>query len=266
MFHGWYVVATCFVIASVSWGLALYGSSVYLQVLSSTRGWPLSDVSAAVSAMYLVGASLQRPVARLIGEHGARPVLAGGVLALSTGVALLGQARAAWQLFPCFALIGVGWGALSTTALSATVAPWFERHQGRSITLAIMGASAGAILVAPLLLALIGALGTARGLAVAAVAGAAFALPPIALVLGYRGPEAIGQRVDGAAAAQGAPDATAGFSVTLPALREYECRRRRQQTSRPAGHLTHDMPGARLPPAPRGLRPTARCRPDCGRL
>jgi predicted MFS family arabinose efflux permease len=74
-----------------------------------------------------------------------------------------------------------------------------------------MGASAGAILVAPLLLALIGALGTARGLAVAAVAGAAFALPPIALVLGYRGPEAIGQRVDGAAAAQGAPDATAAL-------------------------------------------------------
>ncbi len=46
---------------SVSWGLALYGSSVYLQVLSTSHGWPLSDVSAAVSAMYLVGASLQRP-------------------------------------------------------------------------------------------------------------------------------------------------------------------------------------------------------------
>jgi MFS family permease len=205
MFHGWYVVATCFVIASISWGLALYGSSVYLQVLSTSRGWPLSDVSAAVSAMYLVGASLQRPVARLIGERGARPVLAGGVLALSAGVALLGQARAAWQLFPCFALIGVGWGALSTTALSATVAPWFERHQGRSITLAIMGASAGAILVAPLLLALIRALGTAGGLAVAAVVGAAVALPLIALVLRHRGPEAIGQRVDGVAAARDGP-------------------------------------------------------------
>ena len=36
MFYGWWVVAACFVIAAFAWGLGLFGSSVYLQAVTST--------------------------------------------------------------------------------------------------------------------------------------------------------------------------------------------------------------------------------------
>ena len=67
-------------------------------------------------------------------------------------VTSVGRVDRPWQLYPCFILLGVGWATLSTIGISATVTPWFERHQGRSITLAIMGASLGAIVGVPLLL------------------------------------------------------------------------------------------------------------------
>ena len=145
LFHGWRVVAVCFVVASFAWGLGLFGSSVYLQAVTAAHGWPVAEVASAITLFFLVSAAVQRPVGRSIDRWGPRPVLALGTLCIAAGVALIGQVRAPWQLYPCFVLVGIGWSTLSTTGLAATVAPWFERHQGRSITLAIMGASVGAI-------------------------------------------------------------------------------------------------------------------------
>ncbi|HEV7545046.1 MAG TPA: hypothetical protein VGO42_10865, partial [Reyranella sp.] len=101
---------------------------------------------------------------------------------------LIGQVSAPWQLYPCFVLIGVGWSTLSTTGIAATVAPWFERHQGRSMTLAIMGASLGAITGVPLLLLAVARFGLASGLIVTATGAALVLLPLIALALRFRSP------------------------------------------------------------------------------
>ena len=85
-----------------------------------------------------------------------------GAACMTSGVALIGQVAVPWQLYPCFVLLGIGWSTLSMTGITTTVAPWFERHQGRSMTLAIMGASVGAIAGVPLLLLAIAGLGLGR--------------------------------------------------------------------------------------------------------
>ena len=151
MFHGWRVVAACFVIATVAWALGTFGASVYLQAVTAAHGWPIADVAFAITLFYLVSALVQRSVGRGIDRWGPRPVLLLGTVSMTLGVAAIGQVTARWQLYPCFVLIGLGWAALSTTGIAATVAPWFERHQGRSMALAIMGASVGAIVGVPAL-------------------------------------------------------------------------------------------------------------------
>lgn len=196
-FYGWRVVSACFIIAAVTWALGLFGASVYLQAVTGAHGWPVSEVSAAITLFFLVSASIQRLVGRSIDRFGPRPVLLTGAVNLSLGVALVGQVTAPWQLYPCFALIGIGWACLSTTGISATVAPWFEKHQGRSMTLAIMGASVGAIAGVPLLLLAIGRLGLRPGLITAAAASALILMPLIWRVFRYRSPEELGLARDG---------------------------------------------------------------------
>lgn len=197
MFHGWRVVAACFVIATVAWGLGTFGASVYLQAVTAVHGWPIADVALAITLFYLVSALVQRAVGRAIDRWGPRPVLMLGTLSMALGVALIGQVTARWQLYPCFVLIGLGWSSLSTTGISATVAPWFERHQGRSMTLAIMGASVGAILGVPALQLAIRRFGLEQGLLVVGIVAAAVLLPLIARILRYRRPEEIGLQRDG---------------------------------------------------------------------
>jgi MFS family permease len=197
VFHGWRVVAACFVIAAFAWALGLFGSSVYLQAVTAAHGWPIAEVASAITLFFLVSALVQRTVGRSIDRWGPRPVLSLGAVSMCLGVALIGQVSAPWQLYPCFVLIGVGWSTLSTTGIAATVAPWFERHQGRSMTLAIMGASLGAIAGVPLLLLAVARFGLASGLIVTATGAALVLLPLIALALRFRSPADIGQQRDG---------------------------------------------------------------------
>ncbi len=98
---------------------------------------------------------------------------------------------------------------MSVIGLSATIAPWFERYQGRAIAMALTGASVGAMVVVPLV-----ALSIARhgfsATATGAAAVAAITLVPLALVvLRYRGPAELGLGRDGAAS----PEAGAGAAA-----------------------------------------------------
>lgn len=197
VFHGWRVVAACFVIAAFAWGLGLFGSSVYLQAVTTTHGWAISEVAPAITLFFLVGASIQRLVGRSIDRLGPRPVMIVGAISMGSGVALIGQTWAPWQLYPCFVLIGIGWAMLSMVAITATVAPWFERHQGRSMTLAITGASIGAILGVPLILLALRQLGLAGGLLTTGMVSVVLLVPLVWRVMRFKGPADIGARRDG---------------------------------------------------------------------
>jgi len=212
VFHGWRVVTACCVIATVAWALGTFGASVYLQAVTAAHGWPIADVAFAVTLFYLVSALVQRSVGRAIDRWGPRPVMLLGTVSMTLGVAGIGQIAVRWQLYPCFVLIGLGWATLSTTGIAAAVAPWFERYQGRSMALAIMGASIGAIVGVPTLQFAIRQFGLGNGLAIVAVAAAALLMPLIARVLRFRGPQEIGLQRDGGAT----PDKVAPLPLTPP--------------------------------------------------
>ena len=132
-----------------------------------------------------------------IDRLGPRPVIAFGVLCMAAGVAYLGQVSEPWQPYIAFFVMGVGWSCLSSIALSTTLAPWFERHQGRALSTAFLGASVGAIVAAPSLVFAIDRLGFAHAMLVTAAVALAIVLPLALLVLRHR-PQDMGLLPDGA--------------------------------------------------------------------
>ncbi len=197
MFHGWQVVRACCVIATVAWALGTFGAGVYLQAVTAAHAWPIADVAFAITLFYLVSALVQGRVGRAIDRWGPRPVMLIGTVSLSLGVAGIGQVVDRSQLYPCFVLIGLAWSALSTVGIAAAVVPWFERFQGRSMALAITGASLGAVIGVPTVQFVIRQFGLREGLAIVALGASVLLLPLIARVLRYRGPADIGQQRDG---------------------------------------------------------------------
>jgi len=212
VFYGWWMVGFCLLVAVVGWGLGLFGASVYLHALALRGVGSVGALSGAISLFFLVGALAQAGVASAIGRAGPGPVVATGAVAMALGVAGLGQAGAVWQVYAAFGAVGIGWSCLSTTAISTILAPWFERHQGRAVALALIGASVANMIAAPLLLAAI----AAWGFAIAMLAAGAVALAllgPVALLM-RRNPAALGLLPDGAAAPAAAPPPAAPVAWT----------------------------------------------------
>jgi MFS family permease len=197
MFYGWRVVGVCFVAAVFTWGLGVFGGSVYLAEIRAAHGWPTALVSSALTVFYLTNALSLPAVGWAIGRWGPRPVIATGALLLAAGVASVGRLEAVWQLYAAFLCMGLGYATMSVTGLSATIAPWFERHQGRSVALALTGASFGAMLVVPLLVFAIAWLGFGQATLVAAIVLVLVMTPLSLVVLRVRHPAELGLGRDG---------------------------------------------------------------------
>jgi len=196
VFYGWWIVAACFVTASIAWSLGLFGASVYLHAVSEARGWPIGLISTAITCFYLVSAFASPFIGTAMDRLGPRAVVRIGALALAIGVASVGLIDRPWQIYLSFVTLGVGWASLSSTAISTLLAPWFERYQGRAISTALMGASMGGILGVPLLILGIEQLGLVRATLTAAALCLSVLLP-LSLLL-YRRPQELGLLPDGA--------------------------------------------------------------------
>ncbi len=151
LYYGWWIVVVCLVAGLVGNALGLFGAGVYLHAITETRGWPVGFVSGGVTLFYVVSALLLIPVGSTISRLGPRPVLALGAVAMAIGVAGIGRVNELWQAYVAFLTMGLGWACLSTTAIATTLAPWFERYQGRAVSIASLGASAGGMIGVPVL-------------------------------------------------------------------------------------------------------------------
>jgi MFS family permease len=74
-----------------------------------------------------------------------------GVGLLGAGVYGLTAVTAPWQIYAANAVMASGWAMTSGTAITATIALWFDRRRGLAISLALNGASVGGFTVAPAL-------------------------------------------------------------------------------------------------------------------
>jgi MFS family permease len=200
LFYGWRIVAVCLVAAVFANALGLFGAGVYLHALVERNGWPTGLVSGAITLFYVVSALLLIPVGGILGRFGPQPIFALGIAALAAGVAAMGHVAAPWQAYAAFLVMGVGWACLSMTAVATTLAPWFERHQGRAVSIASLGASVGGLAGVPVLLFGIDRLGFA-GTTTAAAAIALVVMLPLALLVLKQRPQDIGLFPDGAPAA-----------------------------------------------------------------
>jgi len=158
-FFGWSVAWSAFTIAVFAWGIGFYGPSVFLQSLHQSRGWPISQISTAITAHFLLSAIVIAVLPEIHRRLGiARTTFLGAVLT-AAGLILWSNSREPWQLFLAAIPSGAGWAMTSGAALNAIVAKWFDRDRPMAIALAFNGASVGGVLFVPIWVYLIRSIG-----------------------------------------------------------------------------------------------------------
>src|ERR1700722_6963998 len=90
LYHGWLVVAAAFLVALYGFGLGFYGPGIYLVALNTLHGWPISELSSAITTSYVLGATLLFFwVGPLFNRQGPRKVVVVGTIAMACGVVVL---------------------------------------------------------------------------------------------------------------------------------------------------------------------------------
>ena len=158
-FFGWSVAWSAFTIAVFAWGIGFYGPSVFLQTLHDLRGWPISQISMAMTVHFLLSAVVIAYLPDIHRRLGIARTTFLGAVATAAGLVLWSNSREPSQLFVAAIPSAAGWAMTSGAALNAIVARWFDRDRPMAIALAFNGASVGGVVFVPLWVFLIGSIG-----------------------------------------------------------------------------------------------------------
>jgi len=200
----WPVILACFATAIFAWGFGFYGQSVYLAELRRAHGWSISVIASSTTVFYLSGALLLTRVHAALDRLGPRVVLVGGVVLLGGGAILLSRSQSPWQLYVAAIVMAAGWAATTVTAISTTLALFFDSQRGLAISLALNGASAAGFTVAPFLVTLSSRVGLAGAVTDTVLVLLALLIPLILICVGRPEPHASARRT-GEVVADGLP-------------------------------------------------------------
>jgi MFS family permease len=154
-FFGWSVAWAAFALAAFAWGIGFYGPSIFLHTLHTSRGWSISQISAAITFHFLLSALLIAYLPEIHRRFGIAGTTFGGAVLMGIGLIGWSGAWQPWQLFVAAVPSAAGWATTSGAALNAIVARWFERDRPKAIGLAFNGASVGGVVFVPLWIFLI---------------------------------------------------------------------------------------------------------------
>jgi MFS family permease len=148
-FYGYVVVAACFVVLFLVWGMVLNTFPIFLKPLAENMNWGRGDVAWAL-LMGSIGTGIAAPLAgMLVDRIGARPVMVAGALIIGLGQLAGSQINYLWQLYLVFVAIGIGLMCASVIPCSLIISNWFVSRRGAAMSGAFVGTSAGGMVMSP---------------------------------------------------------------------------------------------------------------------
>jgi MFS family permease len=153
--YGWLIVGLCFLTLSVSFS-ARSTLGLAMPYLEADLGWSRSLVS-SVGAMSMVLMAVVSPFAgNMVDRFGPRLLLTGGLVVLGIGMVTTAGMLARWQFYLFFSLCaGVGFGMAANHVVSTVVSQHFTANRGLAVGIAASGATAGQLLLVPVLAAVL---------------------------------------------------------------------------------------------------------------
>ncbi len=196
LFYGWRMVAAAAALRVLGSGLHSFGFTIFFLPLSQDLELSRTATSFAFSLARAEGAIEGPVVGHILDRYGPRPVMLTAVLLMGVGYLLLSTVES----YAMFLIIYLGLISLTHSggfmhAPMMLTNSWFIRLRARAITISSASFSAGGVLIAPILSAVVLSWGWRWG---AVFAGAMFLLVGVPLSLTVRrSPESMGLLPDG---------------------------------------------------------------------
>ncbi len=194
VFYGWVVVASCFTVMFVAYGIQ-FSFGVFMHYISADTGWDRGSLSLPYSLYVFLYSILGFVTGRMTDRYGPRLVITVGGCLLGIGVTLIGRAFALWELYLALGLIAACGMSAAYVPCNATVVRWFTIRRGLALSITSSGAGFGMFIFPPLVTALITSCGWRGAYMILGLIGALAITACASLIV--RDPEQIGLQPDG---------------------------------------------------------------------
>jgi MFS family permease len=190
-------------------GLGFYGLSVYLEAVTTEKGFATGPASLGSSLFFIVSGITGRLIGGLMQRRDVRLVTCAGAVIAGVALASLGHVDTLWQFYAVYAVFAVGFACTAVLPGTTVITRWFHTKRSVALSVSSTGLSVGGLTLTKLASSLIDARGLESATPWLGLAYVAIIVPVTALFM-WPDPESRGCRPDNAEA-----PATARGPVTL---------------------------------------------------
>ena len=145
------LTALAFGVGMLVWSLGLFAPAALLPYLLSQHGWPVSIISAAITAHFLSSALVTSVMPEVHRTLGLRATVMAGAAALYLGFIAWTLMPAPHFLFLAAMVSGAGLACGSSATVNAIIGSGFTTGRAKALGIALNGAALGGIVLLPLL-------------------------------------------------------------------------------------------------------------------
>jgi MFS family permease len=147
--YRWVIVAAGGFMGCVAIG-SIFSLPVFLQPMSTATGWSHTEISLAMTIVFITMGVASFGWGMVLDRVGPRPVLLAGSSILGLGLVLASRSASVEQFqFLYGVVVGAGGGAIFAP-LMATVTRWFDRQRALAVSLVSAGMGVAPMTVAPI--------------------------------------------------------------------------------------------------------------------
>ena len=148
MFHGWYVVMGCSLVALGTSGTQ-FSFGVFLQPMTEEFGWSRGTLSLAFGITFMLS-GLMRPFAGYLADrYSPKLVALSGVVLLGIMLLIVPSVQTLTQLYAVFAVMSIGLTMGVGPILTKVISSWFYARRGFTLGLHSSAGSFGALILVP---------------------------------------------------------------------------------------------------------------------
>ncbi len=149
IFYGWFIVAVCFVINFIVFGISVNTFTVYVKPVSTAMGWTRAQFSMGLTLASLCMGIMAPLVGRLIDRIGARLIMTVGALIIGACTLGLSKAQSLWAFYLLFMISGAGQAGTTLIPISLVISNWFNLKRGRALGIVMTGTGLGSMVMVP---------------------------------------------------------------------------------------------------------------------
>ena len=151
LFYGWRIVVASFVLLFLFAGAGFYSFSIFIKPLEDEFGWPRASIALTMSIYFIIGGCAGPLVGKLIQIYEEKRIMLISAVGAGACYILVSLTRSLGYFYTIYAFLALMSCGMGVLPISSLLAKWFEKRRGTATGLAMVGISAGGLILAPVM-------------------------------------------------------------------------------------------------------------------